>query len=186
MICLSRYSQIEIRQICTVPHTINEEGSECCLLCSLLAGIYMVQVLVLRTISHGYLSLKELGSIFGLGGYEKVDMQYHLSYDPITECGILHSTSCPQLLCGWYGLDVTMYLRILYGGYCQSVELLEDELEEAGYFDLVKFQIAFSNVYFFCGKLLHLKIEFSFHIIKKLKFNTFQYQSLNIYLHIII
>jgi hypothetical protein len=30
-----------------------------------------------------------------------------------------------------------MYLRILYGGYCKSVELLEGELEEAGYFDLV-------------------------------------------------
>jgi hypothetical protein len=30
-----------------------------------------------------------------------------------------------------------MYLRISYGGYCERVELLEDELEEAGYFDLV-------------------------------------------------
>ncbi len=36
------------------------------------------------------------------------------------------------------------------GGYCQSVELLEDELEDAGYLDLVQFQIAFSYVYFFC------------------------------------
>ncbi len=50
---------------------------------------------MLRTISHGYLSLKELGSIFGLGGYEKVDMHYHLSYEAVTECGILQSTSCP-------------------------------------------------------------------------------------------
>jgi hypothetical protein len=50
---------------------------------------------VLRTISHGYLCIKELGSILGLGRYEKVDMHYHLSYEPITECGILHSTSCP-------------------------------------------------------------------------------------------
>jgi len=46
------------------------------------------------------------------------------------------------------------------GGYCYRVELLEDELEEAGYFDLVYFYIAFSNVYFFCRKLLHLTIEF--------------------------
>jgi len=30
-----------------------------------------------------------------------------------------------------------MYLRISYGGYCVSVELLEDELEETGYLDLV-------------------------------------------------
>jgi hypothetical protein len=50
---------------------------------------------VLRTISHGYPCIKELGSIFGLGGYGKVDMHYHLSDDPITECGILHSTSGP-------------------------------------------------------------------------------------------
>ncbi len=152
MICLSRYSQFEIRQICNGPHTTNEEGSEFCLRFSLLASIYMVQVMVLRTISLGYLSLNELGSRFGLGRYEKVDVHYHLSYEPITECDILHSTCCPQLLCGWYGLDVTMCLRILYGGYCQSVELLEDELEEAGYFDLVQFQIAFSNVYFFYWK----------------------------------
>ncbi len=70
---------------------------------------------MLRTISHGYLKSKGIGIHFLLGGYEKVDMHYHLSYDPITECGILHSTSCPCLLCGWYGLDVTMYLRISYG-----------------------------------------------------------------------
>ncbi len=50
---------------------------------------------MLRTISHRYLCIKELGSIFGLGGYEKVDMHYHLSYEPITECVVLHSTSCP-------------------------------------------------------------------------------------------
>jgi hypothetical protein len=95
IICLSRYSQIEIRQICNGPHTTKEEGSEVCLLCSLLAGIYMVYIMMLRTISHGYLSLKELGSNFGLGGNEKVDMHYHLSYEPITESVILHSTSCP-------------------------------------------------------------------------------------------
>ncbi len=38
------------------------------------------------------------------------------------------------------------------GGYCQSVELLEDELEEAGYLDLVQFQIA-------CSKCLFLLLE---------------------------